>query len=206
MGKSFLSLAAAVCTAGLFGGWGHPAHAQTILVSDVIAFQGAATVTSDGTSAPCGDPVPDLIRTEVPAVDLVGGCGSFTFTSNICAGYSDGDPTVGLEVGPCTIWSTATFANAECGTGVVDFGSVASVGVVEGASVRYGIVFNATIGFVTGSITDTTGDGAGQTELIASGVIQLSPGGNPNTQDGPVDCTNGFSITGSLVVGEGPGS
>jgi len=209
MVRRLTAAAIAVLTAGAFGAWGHSVHAQTIPISDVIAFQGNATITADNVGG-CGDAVPDLfvpaVHAETAAVDLVGGCGSFSFNSTVCAGYSDGDPVVGAEVGACAIVSTGSFSNTVCGTGSVAAGANATVGGVEGATVTFGITFDATIGIVTGSITDTTGDGAGQTEPILEGVVQLGPGGNPLTQDGPVDCTNGFSIAGVVIAGEGPGS
>ena len=210
MGKSLLGLVVVVCTTALFGSWAQ-VHAQTIPVSDVIVFQGGIGITADNTPG-CGDGVPDARvvaagQPETAAVDLIGGCGSFIFVSNVCADYSDGGPVAGAEVGPCSIVSTGNFVNTVCGTGQVNAGSVATIGGVEGASVTYGITFDATVGFVTGSITDTTGDGAGQTEPILLGVVQLGPGGNPLTQDGPVDCTNGFSVPlGLVAVGESPGS
>lgn len=211
MGKSLLSLATAVSTAGLFGAWGHSVQAQNLPgVSDVIAFTAETVVTSDGATLGCGDALPDAAvvagqHAEIPAIDQIGGCGTMSFVSTLCADYSDGEPALPVEAGLCSFASAAGLYNTVCGTGGVTTGNAsagANVAGMENASMSYSITFTASIGVVTGTFTDTSGDGAGQWEPIL-GVVQLGPAENPNTQDGPVDCTNAFSVIGVFVVEEG---
>jgi hypothetical protein len=164
-------------------------------ISDVIAFNGTAPITSDNTNGllvgcPLGGE-PD----SPPAVDLVGCGGQFNFTSSICEGVSDGD--LGApEVGGCVVTATGQFQNLVCGTGTVQ-GTVTITGN-DPYTGTFGIIFAATVGVVTGNLTDGSD---GSVDYLV-GLVQLGPPTNipPQTPPDTGDCTTQFTVT-SVDVG-----
>lgn len=173
------------------------AHADTGL-SDAFVILGTAAIYGDGavgvTAGTCPDPA-DVLGGEATAhVDLMGGCGSFTFSTSACAMWSDGDPVLPLETGVCSAAVSATFANTVCGTG----GAIGSASLTgpENATATFAIAFVGTVVVLTGTATDTSGDGAGQSDDSLVGVVQLGPaqGGGP-LPDGPLDCTSAITVT-----------
>ena len=179
------------------------------IVSDLVLFSGQATITGDSDGAPAPG--------ENPNVDLVGGSGTFSFTTNVLPGFAlcysdfiDGDAQLqlGLSVGgipvnppgPCSISAAGTFTNLVCGTGQAAGASVV-VGP-DGTSTNrpFLISFYGTIGIVTGDITSDVNE-------PLYGVVQLGPPLNGALPDvGDMDCTPGFTATGAVAAFEVPGS
>jgi hypothetical protein len=206
--KRLFSIGIAVTAAMALATWSAPrAHAQsTTAPSDVIAFTGNAVISADNTGTPpCGDPV-DSLGPETPHVDLLGGCGTFTFGSIACAGVSDPEVTpLIVEAGTCTITANGSFTNTACGTGSVT-GGTASVAGFESGTIPFGITFAAGIGLVTGGPfaegAPPAGDPVEPNDATVTGVVSLGPGGTGPLPDGPPDCTNGFQVTGVVVAQE----
>jgi hypothetical protein len=192
--KRFLSIGMAVVV-GAFVAGSPIAHAQEVTVgpSDTIAFTGSAVILTDNTNN-CGDPV-DLLGPETPHVDLVAGCGTFNFSSTVCAGVS-----VGELPGLCTITANGSFNNMVCGTGTAT--GAGNVTGIDNGPVAFNITFVATIGVVTGTFSDPAEAGTENPDIL-DGVVQLGPGGTGPLPDGPPDCTNGFQVTGVIVGTEG---
>jgi len=95
---------------------------------------------------------------ETPKVDLIGGCGSFTFSTaepvvgDVCAGVSDpneGTSPPSAEAGQCNITYSEVFGNEVCGTGVASGAATIASNFDNGTS-TFSILFVATIGVVVG--------------------------------------------------------
>jgi hypothetical protein len=205
--KRLFCLGMAVTAAAVLATWSAPrAHAQTLPPSDVIAFTGTGTISSDGTTQPCGDPV-DANLTETPHLDSLGGCGTFSFTSIACAGTSDPEVTpLIIETGFCTLTFTLSFNNTMCGSGAGNTSGGAFFSGFESGTTQFGITFVAGVGLLTGGpFADGTappGDPLEPNDSTVTGVVQIYPSGTGALPDGPPDCTNGFSVTGMATAGE----
>jgi hypothetical protein len=201
-----------------------PLGVRAVGPSDVILFVSEATIASDA-GVGCDAAGPDIPA----ALDLVGGCGAYAFTSIACEGVSDGDPTP-LERDACTITSSGTVMNTRCGTGqAIGTGGAAVISGPNGDDLSitsYTLNFTAGIGrFTPVTFTDNSPDNGPNTPKVADGsesvntaasVILLTP---PNTAAnilstvthsvlGPgrgEDCVTGFGIVGLVVANEDGG-
>jgi len=188
-GRGFTLAGAGLAALALMGGSTLSAHAagsSGTVISDVIVFEGHATITSDSD----GD--------NPPAVDLRGGSGTYSFTGT-GACFSDGDPVLPLEVGTCSITSSGNFTNTACGTGSVT-GGTATVTASNGetGTVTYGITFVATIGLLTGTWNSTGSPDdplATDSEPIDGVVLIAAPVQVPQVLD-VGDCTDAFTVIG----------
>jgi len=176
---------------------------STLPLSDILAFSGQATITSDNCVGviPVDLDCPPLGPGEgdAPAeVDLIGGGGGFNFTSSIlCLGWSDlSEVGVVIAVPPtnCAVAANGTFQNLVCGTGYVQGNVSITAGPDAGEGGPFGIVFAATIGVVTGNIREPAADGDGAGTDYVVGVVQLGPPTAVNVP-APGDCTNAFTVT-----------
>jgi hypothetical protein len=148
----------------------------TVLAAGAIAATPLAASASDGdvdAAVYVGH------TTSLTPVLLVGGGGTYSFTSDVCAGASSD-----VDAGLCTISSSGTYSNIVCGTGNVLAGSTATTTEPDGASDTVGI----TITFVAGVGVLTSG---------AQGVAILI-GTGPGT-DGST-CVTGFDVVGAAVL------
>jgi hypothetical protein len=155
-------------------------------VSDVLAFSGFATIVPP--SSPCGN-----------YVCVMGGSGTFNFSSSACAGVSDGEP-VPEALAACSISVTGgTFQNVVCGTGHAG-GTATITGEPEGPeNASFDIDFAATVGVTFGILTETNPPPT--TTEPFYGVVQIGPNPNTPAPDPTVgQCASGFSVTGAIVA------
>lgn len=152
--------------------------------------------------------------TQLTAVQLIGGTGSYSFSSGACsfpgsaqlgctaAGTATtASPPVGA--GTCDISASGTYVNIVCGTGTTGGGltvmsdtATASpgnvVGSVDTVGTRYGILFVAGIGLIRGQVTSSNHLPAGSN---LAGFAQIIPTGG--------DCLTGvttFLATGAAAT------
>jgi hypothetical protein len=212
-----------VAVAGATLSFAGPLGVRAAGVSDVIAFVGQATIDSDA-GVGC-----DASGADTPAaVDLVGGCGTYSFTSIACEGVSDNESMVPTERDSCTITSSGTFTNTRCGTGqAVGTGGATVTSGPNGDDVSitgYTLNFTAGIGRFAPPFTfsdNSPDNGPGNPKVpdgsesvnTAASVILLTP---PNTAAnilstvthsvaGPgrgEDCVTGFGIVGLIIANE----
>lgn len=118
-----------------------------------------------------------------PDVQLVGGTGTFCFSSTdnapvpgVCEGVST--DTTPAEIGACTITASGNYSNTVCGTGSAS-GSASIVELADNQAdtETFSITFASGLGVVTGG---------------ATGVVQLLPT-SPAT---PPACVSGFTVVG----------
>jgi hypothetical protein len=152
----------------------------TVLAAGAIAATPLAASASDGdvdAAAWVGH------TTSLTPVLLVGGGGTYSFSSDVCAGASSD-----VDAGLCTISSSGSYTNIVCGTGTV-FSATATTTESDGASDTVGIAitFVAGVGVVTGAPSATTV--AGVAVLVGTG-----PGTNGST------CVTGFDVVGAAVL------
>jgi len=163
--------------------------------ADVLVVSGVATITADNLSVSilgvppvlCGD-LPDVTHAgaDTPSVDLVGGCGAFSFGSNVCAGFSSDDAAPVIN---CSVTATGTYENIVCGTGLA---AGAANGPEANQTEAFTIVFVGGMGVLVGSASD------GDTVV---GAVQLSPNpANPVPADGPPDCADSFQISAEVAA------
>lgn len=191
--RRFLSIGAVtVAGAALLVGSTVGARAQVEAgFSDVLAFAGSAQITSDN----------DSDSGTAPAVDLVGGAGTFNFTTTACEGVSDTEAGGPVELpGGCTLTVTGgSYDNVVCGTGWA--GGLANLSGFESGPITFSIYFAGTVGIVTGSAT-TSGPAPEGTDspdqIVGPVLITASPNATVPPDTG--DCTNAFTVAGGAIA------
>lgn len=166
--------------------------------SDAVALTGVSAITADGSDLlTCGDTVEAV---ETPHMDLQGGCGTLQFTSTSCALVSDPNGA-SPEAGLCSIAETGAYSSMVCGTYSLT-GSFSLASSPEGASASFTTTVVAGIGVMTGTLTDASGDGAGDTEPF-SGVmlVHFNQVSGP-LPDGAADCSNEIDVENAMVAAE----
>jgi hypothetical protein len=198
--------AVALSTAALLAGTTMGVRAQTGPLSDVLSINGTAPITNDTTTSTgmvCADPpgLPD----PVASVDLMGGCGQFSF-SGTATGASDCDPgqagCTGVEgPGTSTITAKGDFHNTVCGTGDASGTFNVTSGIDVGESGSFTITFAGGQGTLTGTLVDTTVIPNDVDTL--NGTVTLAAG---NAGDDAQDCISTFTIAANVVAREFTGA
>jgi hypothetical protein len=147
-----------------------------VTISDLWVFSGTVSVTADSDAdAP-------------PAIDLVGGTGSYTFSASACQ-YVFG----ATATSPCSITASGSYANTVCGTGSVS-GSARVSSLLNAGTATFFITFTAGVGTLTGTVTLSSVSGT-RTEAI-DGTVVLAP--RPAAGNDLGDCVNGFTVAGRV--------
>lgn len=176
------------------------------VVSLVFGVMAVPTTASAGPPTPISDILVFNGSTDpgFQAVKWQGGSGTFSFSSNACAGISGGDipgvltPEVGIG---CSVSATGgTYRNTVCGTGqasgTANIGEGASLttpsDVSGGYSGPFDIVFVGTVGLGQAALADS--DGGTDNALF---VTQLR--GTPQQPAVGTDDSGGVMLTGNCV-------
>jgi len=156
LGMKFVSLAGTVLAAG--------AIATSPIMASADADVDAAVFVGQTTS--------------LTPVQLVGGTGTFAFSSIACVGVSSDDVP---PANTCGISASGSYSNTVCGTGSASGTANTSEAGGGSDSVGFSITFVSGIGVVTGG---------------ADGVVVIIPtGGNP-----PANCVTQFTVPGVAVI------
>jgi hypothetical protein len=147
--------------------------------------------------------------TATPPVQLLGGGGTFTYSSNVtgvgnvCAVASLGAPATGETEGPipgvldaevatsCSATAGGTYANLVCGTGTAG-GSTGSL--VEGsgsdtyALVGFSVSFFAGVGVLFGAASESEPDAGPNNQGTVAGLVVIAPA--PPVQSPPACALN----------------
>jgi len=171
--------------------------------SDLVAFHGTATITGNTGQGT----VPDSCSGNF--VCGVGGTGTYTFSSDLCVGVSDG-PEVGISpappppvpgLGPCAVSATGPFQNIVCGTGSAQ-GTASITEADEVDSVSFGIIFVAGLGVTAGNGGPSIGDSgvgpvpAPSEDFVGVVILIAGPMGTATANQ----CVSGFGILSADVA------
>lgn len=151
--------------------------------------------------------------TGLTPVQLVGGTGSYSFSSGACSNPVTpiiGCTAVGVASNPaagasqCSINASGTYLNITCGTGLTGGGPLAmtdtstvsttglGVGLTDTVNIKYGIVFVSGVGLLRGQVTSSTYLSTGAN---VAGVVQITP-----TSGNCVTPVQQFIATGASVA------
>ncbi len=162
--------------------------------SDLVAFEGTATITAGGPGAPVPPGCPGTY------VCVVGGSGAYTFASDLCVGASDSEatPPVPETSTSCRVAASGSFQNVVCATGAAQ-GTATITEADETDSVNFGIIFVGGVGVVAGNGGPSISDSDGSIEDFLGVVLLVF---NPGTQGDPTQnqCVNGFRIVSADVA------
>jgi hypothetical protein len=164
------------------------------LGSDFFVCAGSASITTDSDAD------------SPPAVDLLGGTGSFAYSSITCPGYSDGDLLTPLEAGLFGTSGSGTYANTVCGTGQAS-GAGTITSSTESGTLTFNINFTSMVGRISGAMTLQGPDDAFPiTEPIdpSTSVVVIVP--KQVSGNDVADCSSGFFFAGTIELAETPQS
>jgi hypothetical protein len=163
----------------------------------------APQLTASGTWSDTWDLKADVVVTSdsdgdaLPAVDLVGGSGTFSYssaaTAEACEVISDGEETPPVpEAGACSISGHGSYTSIVCGTGALT-GTINSIKEDQGLG-SFSAVFVLGIGVLTGTFNEvgTADDPADGADSLL-GVFVLGPSAPPSRPDDVLDCAEGFT-------------
>jgi hypothetical protein len=158
-----------------------PIGAGALSTSDNVTFSGVAVVTSDS----------DGDSSSEPAVDLIGGNGSFTFASTGC-GYVSAD---GPEAGLCLAQLTGTYTATVCGVfRIAASGRLTSPR--ENGTYNLSVLVVGGVGVITGTLIDA--DDGSLDDVRGLAVITPTP--ITPAVDDPEDCTRDLVATFDTVA------
>jgi hypothetical protein len=179
------------------------AQDSAVPLSDILVFAGAATIVTDNAGVPMDPDAPAF-------VDLMGGSGTFAFSSAVCVGFSDPAGVSASELpGLCSVTANGSYNNTVCGTGTAD-GNATVAGAGDTGTTGFHIMFVATIGVVTNNgPVNITSDGEPADSALVGVVLLLPPtsaGDATNFVNHVVlggdltDCTSGFTIVAAAAA------